>query len=225
MISNFQLKSIVSKYTTENDEITKFSNLVVFLIENEKLFGWRGKTKPNLLHEDGLEILAEKYFSAKFKVLVPSIPKTVPDYMASVILKKFYNYSQDKLKIISIEHQHSMAAENMVGELLERYIDSVLSQEGWIWCCGELVRHVDFIKQDKKRYRLLQIKNRDNSENSSGKTVRSGTVIEYWFRTFSRTGKTNWGAFPEVLFKSNLSEEGFAKFVENYNPYFNQILK
>jgi hypothetical protein len=109
-----------------------------------------------------------------------------------------------------------MAAENMVGELLERYIDSVLSKHGWVWCCGALVKHVDFIKKEDNGYRLLQIKNRDNSENSSSKAIRDGTTIEHWFRTFSRTGRTNWEAFPDKSLKSHLSEVGFVSYVEKY---------
>ena len=137
--------------------------------------------------------------------------------MVSLILKKFYKQPSEKLNDIKIVHQYSMAAENMVGELLERYIDSILSNHGWVWCCGALVKHVDFIKLEKNNYRLLQIKNRDNSENSSSKAIRDGTTIQHWFRTFSRTGKTNWDAFPDTQLKSKLSEEGFVNFVENYN--------
>ena len=136
--------------------------------------------------------------------------------MVSVILKNFYKHPQANLKNIQKEHQHSMAAENMVGELLERYIDSVLSKHGWVWCCGALVKHVDFIKKEDNGYRLLQIKNRDNSENSSSKAIRDGTIIEHWFRTFSRTGRTNWDAFPDKALKSHLSEDGFVSFVERY---------
>jgi hypothetical protein len=217
MLSNSQVQDIARKYTNSANEIEGFFTLWKFLNENIDFFGWRGKYKPNLTEVTGTSELAEKYFTSKLTKVSPSIPQTVPDEMVSVILKKFYKHPLEKLNNIKVEHQHSMAAENMVGELLERYIDSILSNYGWVWCCAALVKHVDFIKLENNEYRLLQIKNRDNSENSSSKAIRDGTTIEHWFRTFSRTGRTNWDAFPDTQLKSKLSEDGFIKFVENYN--------
>ena len=39
---------------------------------------------------------------------------------------------------------------------------------GWIWCSGTSVKAVDFIHYDEKNneWNLLQVKNRDNTENS-----------------------------------------------------------
>jgi len=216
MPTTLQVQAIAHKRTNDPLEQGGFVTLWKFLDANPDLFGWRGKRKPNLAELSGVEELAEKYFTNKFKKATPSHPTTVPDEMVSVLLRKFYNYPTDALRKIQVEHQHSMVAENMVGELLERYIDSVLSNEGWVRCCGELVKHVDFIKQESNRYRLLQIKNRDNSENSSSKAIRDGTIIEHWFRTFSKTGKTNWESFPEQSLKSKLNENGFIKFVSDY---------
>ena len=86
-----------------------------------------------------------------------------------------------------------MAAENIVGDLLERYLAKILEPKGWVWCAGSIVIAVDFIMRgDATKWNLLQIKNRDNSENSSSKKVRDGTEIQHWFRTFAKTGETNW---------------------------------
>ena len=79
-----------------------------------------------------------------------------------------------------------------------------------------LVKKIDFIKIENNKYRLLQIKNRDNSENSSSAAIRDDTTIEKWFRTYSLTGKTNWINFPDNQLKSQLSGNGFTEFVENY---------
>ena len=107
-----------------------------------------------------------------------------------------------------------MAAENMVGEILERYLNSVLSQFGWVWCCGALVKHIDFVKkEDDGSFKMLQVKNRDNSENSSSKAIRNGTDILHWFRTYSKTGNTNWNSFPDQVAKSLLSEKLFIDYV------------
>jgi hypothetical protein len=60
--------------------------------------------------------------------------------------------------------------------------------------------------------KLLQIKNRSNSENSASASVRAGTIIEKWFRINSMTGQTYWGSLPENQ-DGKCSEEGFYEFV------------
>ena len=79
-------------------------------------------------------------------------------------------------------HRDSMAAENFIGNLLESYLDRKLSNYGWVWCCGEMVKSVYFINPESNGFTLLQVKNRDNSENSSSKSIRDGTTILHWFR-------------------------------------------
>lgn len=222
MLTNNEISSVAARYAKTDKDKLGFEILYEFLISNPDTFNWRGN-KPNLETIDGLDSLAEKYFDSKYKILIPSTPKTVPDEMVSVILENFYNHPTSQHKQIQIEHQHSMAAENIVGELLERYIDGVLSTEDWVWCCGALIKHVDFIKKESDGYKLLQIKNRDNSENSSSKAIRNGTAIVHWFRTYSKTGLTNWQSFPDAQLKEKLSEEGFIKFVEEYAKSFTSI--
>jgi hypothetical protein len=110
-----------------------------------------------------------------------------------------------------------MQAENIVGKLLEAYVARLLESKGWIWCCGETMRFVDFLKDGEgDEIRLLQIKNRDNSENSASKSVREGTEIEKWYRSNSRTGETRWAGLREYCDASEeerCTEEGFYKFV------------
>lgn len=149
----------------------------------------------------------------------PKEPETVPDDIVSVILTGYFGIPLDSTERIKREHQLSMAAENMVGDLLERYLAHILEPIGWIWCSGALVRAVDFIQPPplgKDEWRMLQVKNRDNSENSSSSAIRLGTKIEKWHRTFSRTGAANWLAFPDLIVREHLSEEGFRRFVFNY---------
>jgi hypothetical protein len=161
MLTEAEVQKIAATYTASQIDIEGLGTLWEFLVKHNDFFGWRGKIKPDLSERSGVKLFAEKYYASKTAKVAPSIPQTVPDEMVSVLLKKYYKHPQNRLKDIQIEHQHSMAAENMVGELLERYIDSVLSSYGWIWCCGALVKHVDFIKKEDNGYRLLQIKNRD----------------------------------------------------------------
>lgn len=148
----------------------------------------------------------------------PKPPETVPDEMVSVILVSYFNIDQAHIERIKREHSLSMAAENMIGELLERYLASVMEPKGWIWCSGAMVKAVDFIKPPSSGgdWRLLQVKNRDNSENSSSSAIRIGTKIEKWHRTFSRRVGSNWDAFPDQDLRKHLSEEGFKDFVKKY---------
>jgi len=148
-------------------------------------------------------------------------PSTIPDEAVSMILKAAHGYSDEELERIKVEHQYSMSAENLVGYLLERYLAEKLEPYGWVWCSGDFVKAVDFIKKDEEgNWHALQIKNRDNTENSSSSAIRKGTTIEKWFRTFSKPSRkrhtnTNWNAFPETRFVELLSEDDFLSYIRH----------
>lgn len=150
----------------------------------------------------------------------PQPPTTVPDQLVSLILHKYFKVELQNLAFAQQTHLLSMGAENLIGDLLERYIASQLEPHGWIWCPGALVKAVDFIRPVQTSsgvgWQILQIKNRDNSENSSSSAIRNGTSIEKWFRTFSKNGATNWDKFPDATAAQHLSEQGFHSFVEQY---------
>ncbi|WP_426619618.1 SinI family restriction endonuclease [Pseudomonas rustica] len=149
----------------------------------------------------------------------PNTPQTVPDNMVSVILHQYYNCEEEQLPRIQHEHRLSMAAENIIGDLLERYLASVLEPRGWIWCSGETLTSIDFIRPPSDispKWFALQVKNRDNSENSSSNKVRKDKDIHHWFRTFSKKNGDNWAAFPGHHSPYLLSEEDFERFVRGY---------
>lgn len=174
------------------------------------------KNAPDLNTEEGIQKLAVSYFSSFYSPTIPKLPQTVPDDMVSLIMKRVFGYSDSEAEKIKKTHLQSMASENAVGTLLERYLDSVLRPNGWAWCCGDFVRAIDFIKFDNGIWYELQIKNRSNSENSSSSAIRQGTKIHKWYRTKAATGETMWNSLPETMRGLNLSEEGFKSFVEDY---------
>jgi hypothetical protein len=132
-------------------------------------------------------------------------------------MQEAFEYKKEDSERIKREHQNAMSAENCVGALLERYLDSVLRKHGWHWCCGDFVKAIDFISMDEQGgWLALQVKNRDNSENSSSSAIRDGTPIQKWFRSFSRTGATNWENLPSSTQGCGLSEAGFIAFVRRY---------
>lgn len=185
----------------------------------------RGSNPPAIGSEDYVAALAEKF--AKGRALkAPKPPLTIPDDISSLILQHYFGIAADRLEEVKREHQLSMVAENMVGELLERYLATVLEPLGWTWCSGSVVKAVDFLKapaRQGERWRMLQVKNRDNSENSSSSAIRSGTNIEKWFRTFSRRQGSNWDAFPDTDLRGKLSEKGFGDFIRSYLTKFDKL--
>lgn len=198
------------------DLVDPFVKICNFLKAHPESLSWRGKATPNLSDCEDVLKIAHKFVNGYQKSDLPARPGTVPDEMVSIVMQSAYGYSELDTKRIKKEHQHSMCAENCVGALLERYLDSVLRYHGWVWCCGDFVKAVDFIYPRIRGWDALQIKNRDNSENSSSSAIRYNTTIRKWFRTFSRNGATNWDNLPQQMRGKGLSEEGFIKFVRAY---------
>ncbi len=186
-----------------------------------KWFPSRGKKKiVSVADVDDryLEQYVGRYYRERegFVVLRPVATKKDP--AVDEVLMAFENVPPEDLERIGEAHRVSMQAENIIGELLERYVARMLEKKGWIWCCGETMKAVDFIKgPETAEAQLLQIKNRSNSENSASSAIRRGTTIEKWYRTTSTTGKTRWEMLPE---NSNASEnercteKGFYEFVK-----------
>lgn len=150
---------------------------------------------------------------------LPLPPQTKPDDVVDLVLSEYFDLSESDRRETRRLHPLAMGAENIVGDLLERYLARVLEGNlGWIWCSGNVVKAADFIRRSKSEtgWTILQVKNRDNSENSSSSAIRKGTEIQKWFRTFSRRDATNWDAFPDAEALQYFSEEGFKTFALRY---------
>lgn len=142
---------------------------------------------------------------------LPNQVKTSTDPIVLSILES--NMGEESSRIMEVRKWLN-AVESSIGYLLEEYIDSQTSCDGWVWCTGSTVRSIDFIKKTNLGWKKLQIKNRDNTENSSASSVRNGTDISMWFRFFSKTGKTNWNSLPILMGKDyGMNEEKFQSFV------------
>lgn len=196
-----------------------YKGIIEFLADNPSAASSiRGSSAPAIGSDEYIRRQAIGFASSR-NPRAPKPPETVPDVMVSVILVSYFGIAQEDVERIKDEHLLSMGAENLVGDLLERYLASVMEPNGWYWCSGSMVKAVDFIKPPKDSagtWRLLQVKNRDNSENSSSSAIRVGTDIEKWHRTFSRKEGSNWDAFPDASLRRGLSEEAFKAFVKKY---------
>lgn len=228
---NKKKASLIAEKVCINDDektlISSFVEVCFFLSEFPDELSWRTSKvkpkKPDVTTNVGLEILANRYFEGYRRSDFPTEPSTIPDEMVSVIMEKAYGYTATECEKIKVEHQYSMCAENCVGNLLERYLDLQLRSSHWSWCCGEFVKAIDFLgKNNNGDWIALQIKNRDNSENSSSSAIRDGTRIQKWFRSFSKDTKkgrpsfTNWQKLPPLMQGYNLNEKGFKLFVSKY---------
>jgi hypothetical protein len=118
---------------------------------------------------------------------------------------------EDLVKIVE-GHSIQMSLENLVGELLEEYLSIELGKLGWYCCWGSSIDAVDFCNEDGD---LLQVKNSDNSENSSSSRVRNGTEIKKWYRRKSTKKETFcWDKIIDIVGECDLSELGFREFVK-----------
>ena len=173
----------------------------------------KGKETPDY-NEDYENEVKNKFLQAKNKNLNFANSETIPDRAVSLILGSVNGYDEKKLIEIAKVHKESMTAENMVGNLLEDYIECELKEKGWIRCHGNVVKAVDFIKvNDDNSVRLLQIKNGRTTENSSSDKIRTGTNIEKWYRRDPKNNTDNWVNFPDEEAKKVLNEKGFQNFI------------
>jgi len=197
--------------------VDPFAKIVRFCEDNQEL-AWRarGKKAPAFGTREYLELLAARYIAGR-KRITPSTPGTVPDPALSLVMVHGFDVDPKEIDHLTEGHRRAMVAENIVGELLERYIAQEL--DDWVWCPGEVVKHIDFIRESRLpgvKWDSLQIKNRDNSENSSSSAIRDGTEIQKWYRTVSRTGGTRWEEFPVETEQNSFTEERFRQFIIDY---------
>lgn len=70
---------------------------------------------------------------------------------------------------------------------------------------------MDFVHASGK---LLQVKNRSDSENSSSSAVRDGTEIIKWYRIEAAREEYKWAKLNSICGTKALSENAFAEFVK-----------
>lgn len=207
----------IQKFSGTQQDRKAFITIMEFVEEFPDRVSWRRALRPDCGTLDYYTVFAENFFRTRYRVEGPKPPTTEPDNMVSYILEIYFDYSETDTQRIKVEHQLSMAVENMVGALLERYIGTTLEAYGWVWCSGDFIKAVDMIKKKNDgTWLLLQVKNRNNTENSSSSAIRAGTEIRKWFRSFSNKTTTNWAAFPDDETRHFLSEDGFKSFVKEY---------
>lgn len=164
--------------------------------------------------ESAIEKWVQKYqkgLDGRTTIRISNPPGTVADPIIDKIIgARLTNLSAEDLENIKFAHRLSMSAENILGLILEEYLADNLEKSGWHCAWGETVKSVDFVHEDG---RLLQIKNRSNSENSSSSAVRAGTEIQKWFRIKANRIEYMWDALNNICGTTILSEDAFEQFV------------
>ena len=144
---------------------------------------------------------------------ISNLPGTVSDPIIDKIIgARLTKLTSTELNKIAYGHRLGMSAENILGLFLEEYLSINLKKSGWHCAWGETIKSVDFVHKDG---RLLQIKNRSNSENSSSSAVRKGTEIEKWYRIKADKVEYMWGDLNKLCNTKVLSEKSFVKFVQD----------
>lgn len=121
-------------------------------------------------------------------------------------------------------HYLFMSAENMNGAILEEYLAEILEPHGWLWCAGSVYRAIDFCYLGEE-VKLLQVKNKYNTENSSSSAIRIGTTIQKWNRLSRPRVSTglfnptpNWEELRRIVnipsVDNLLTEESYLNFIE-----------
>ena len=175
-----------------------------------------GKKRQLLSAEECIKTWVEMFlhgYNERISQHTSKLPGTVPDTAVDIIIKAgLPKLSAKQVNEIIYAHRLGMSAENILGLLLEEFLFQKLSPAGWAMAWGETVKHVDFCHRDG---RLLQIKNRSNSENSSSSKIRDGKPIEKWFRVNANNGKYQWEKLEQIVGTniSELNEEEFQKFI------------
>ena len=206
-------REIFNKYHASSVEGESFKLVHQFLTEFPASLSLRKKVKPSVQTEEGLRLIGKHFFEGRRYLNLPN-PTTKTDKAVSTTLVVGYGFDESSIEEVLKNHQYAMIAENNVGNYLERYVADNIESLGWAWCSGDLVKSIDFILRTPEGWVLLQIKNRNTSENSSSSAVRIGTSIKKWHRYTAKSGKTRWEKFPHISGVSSLSEAGFLEFIQ-----------
>lgn len=219
----------------------------------EKLFPsikMSGTSQRENYDQQYLEKWVKKYYNANKNL--PSAHKAKPksscsDPAVEEIVKYACNLDPNNVKAQLLIHNLFMSAENIQGKLLEEFIAENIESYGWVWCKGSVLRAVDFCTTNGAV--LLQVKNKNNTENSSSSNIRQGTPIEKWYRLTTKTGKgetgrdktikgekkpeTKWSDFNAIINRHknnkempdcNLGEESYEKFLKKTVKANNKII-
>lgn len=103
--------------------------------------------------------------------------RTVTDpALLQMVMASSHAGDLDTAMVWAAHHNLYMSAENAGGNLLEEYIANKIVPYGWVWCRGKIITAVDFCNDACTA--MFQVKNKTNTENSSGKGFREVVGVQ-----------------------------------------------
>jgi hypothetical protein len=216
-----KIKSAANELKCDDTTLTKITTIVDFLVKFNELSTAKREIEflTNQNDTKSLKKFIKNHFDKRNLPFILKIPETSTDEALRQILIAAID-RPEKVDEYILAHKMAMNAENLVGRLLETYIASAVEpQSNVAWCCANEVKATDFLipNDGKHPYKLLQVKNRDNTENSSSNKIRDGLPIECirWYRTNAKSSKTEWATLNQIFGFTNdlLTEKNFQKFV------------
>lgn len=172
------------------------------------------------LYVENNDAAMEKKFIDKFYrgfMDRPSVKKSLPtktvfDYSTDSILSALIpEIDVNMLNLIRYGHKISMAADSIIGMMLDEYIHINLRPYGWTCCWGNAMQGVDVCSSSGD---MIHVRNKSNTEVSNNDRNRTQQSVKKWFRINAYTGKTKWDDLNLLVGKIDLfSEDGFRDFV------------
>lgn len=212
----------------ESDDLFIIFNAALNILQ---LFPQKTLSDSESSLENYLKKWAEGYYSFTLPSKREKSPKaTCSDPAIKEMVRAICQFSEQEAELESAIHDLFMAAENVQGNLLEEYIAERTKEFGWIWCYGETLRAVDFCSYDGNY--LLQIKNKNNTENSSSSAIRIGTTVRKWFRLGSKrvdgeyVPDFKWDVLNEII--NSKRKPGVDKLCDmnevDYHDFLNKVM-
>ena len=185
------------------------------------------KSKNKYGDDTHLKSLQKSFKKSRNASISIKEPQTVTDDALWEYIKLQKNLTDEKISELAKYHKIAMSIETKLGSLLERFIYNYIQKHNWIWCSGNIIQDIDFIKKntdddENVKWISLQVKNSDNSENDASSRVRDGTNIKKWFRRFSKVkDKDNWKELVNLVNENDkelaneLTEENYIKYLKS----------
>ena len=140
---------------------------------------------------------------------------TVPDELVSDVLELIGGVEPERRSQVQEQYNLQKQIEMMIGDFLEMYLLKHSFAYGWIQT-GNCVRGTDMIRKNNDGgWWKLQIKNSDNTPNSSSAGFIADKA-QTWKRRNSTKGGQYWNEFPDPQVRQHLSEKNFLDFIKSY---------